>query len=588
MQKVRKLVAVTALTGAAVLLAYLLHSLVAINFFPLFLAVIFGSAWLFGFRHGLFALFLLLSFTAARQPKTLFDRHTWTPIAIWRFAVFLSSAILLAWLADQLRRARADAAKKAQAEAATQERFRDLIESIDDAFFSVDHDWRIVYSNEKATLLNRLTRDGVLSGRTIWEIFPHIKDTRFEEEYRRAMLERKAATFEAQDRLSGNYYHVRLYPTEQGLSIFFIRHSTEGIWRIELERPVECDASEANQIESLHCYGWLAECNDAMAQMYGYEQASDIIGLRLSAMIVQADPDHGEHLRAFIRSGYRLNDAETHEMDKHGKSHYFLKNLVGIIEDDRLMRIWGTQREITERKLLEQAQLRNAGELARSNEDLAQFAYAASHDLQEPLRTILSFSQLLSRYKDQLEPDAVEYLEYIELASTRMRALIVDLLAFSRVVHSEDAEVRTIDCNQAMQWAVMNLAAAIQEAGACIRYDSLPLVRGDETQIVQLFQNLLSNAIKYRSAEAPAIIISTERQGGDWLFSFRDNGTGIDPRHSSRLFGVFQRFHGKAYPGTGIGLALCKRIVERHRGRIWLESKAGPGSDFRFTLQSSE
>ncbi|HUS05715.1 MAG TPA: ATP-binding protein [Bryobacteraceae bacterium] len=610
MAQFRRLAVTGALTITSVLLAILIRKLTPVNIYPLFLAVIFGSAWLYGFRYGSFSLVLYLVLAGLQRGRVVSHPGLWDPSVVMRIGVFCMTAMLLAWLASQLREARREAAEKLQNEAAMQERFRDLVESINDAFFGIDRDWRIVYSNEKASMINRVTRSAILSGKTIWEIFPHIVGTRFEEEYRGAMADRKAATFEAVDKVSGAYFHVRLYPTKDGISVFlhdisdrirtetalakseeryrlFIRHSSEGICRIEFEEPLDPDMPEEDQIEAFYRYGWLAECNDAMARMYSYGSAGEMVGSRLSAMLVASDPKNVDHIRKLIASGYRLTDAETHKVDEEGQPHYFLNNLVGIVENGKVTRVWGTQREITDRRQLEEAQKKYAENLARSNEDLAQFAYAASHDLQEPLRTILSFSQMLTtRHKNELTADAAEYLDFIHLASTRMHSLIVDLLAFSRVVHSEEQALGTADCNNALEWAKLNLNAAIQDTGARIECSGLPVVQGDRSQIAQLIQNLVSNAIKYRSAETPEVEISAERRESQWVFRVRDNGMGIDPRFSARIFGIFTRLHGRKFPGTGIGLALCKRIVERHGGHIWVESEVGRGSSFFFTLRA--
>jgi signal transduction histidine kinase len=231
---------------------------------------------------------------------------------------------------------------------------------------------------------------------------------------------------------------------------------------------------------------------------------------------------------------------------------------------------------------------RSNAELARSNSDLQQFAYVASHDLQEPLRMVASYTQLLAkRYKGKLDQDADEFIAYAVNGANRMQALIQDLLAFSRVDrHGQQFErtsVETLLC-----YALDNLKGAIEDSGAVVTYDSLPDVIADERQLLHVLQNLLSNAIKFRGPEPPRIHVSAERRGDEWLFSVRDNGIGIDPQYGERIFVIFQRLHTNAeYPGTGIGLSLCKKIVERHGGRIWMESRPGEGATFNFTLPAT-
>jgi signal transduction histidine kinase len=232
---------------------------------------------------------------------------------------------------------------------------------------------------------------------------------------------------------------------------------------------------------------------------------------------------------------------------------------------------------LVERKKSEEA-------LERSNEDLERFAYAASHDLKEPLRLIGSYVQLLKkRYAGEMGEDADEYINYVVSSVKRMDELIGDLLAYSRVGTSE-RNFEENDCEAILKWTIMNLQMAINETGALVTYDPLPTVCGDQSQMVQLFQNLLSNAIKYRGEEPPRIHVSAVRQKDEWVFSVRDNGLGIDPKYHKQVFGIFKRLHGRERPGTGIGLAICQRIVERHGGRLWVESEPGRGSTFFFTI----
>jgi signal transduction histidine kinase len=231
---------------------------------------------------------------------------------------------------------------------------------------------------------------------------------------------------------------------------------------------------------------------------------------------------------------------------------------------------------------------RSNAELARSNTDLEQFAYVASHDLQEPLRMVAGYVQLLARrYEGKLDRDADEYIGFAVDGVKRMQQLIDGLLAYSRVGRRGRAPV-PVDCNEAIRQAIGNLEAAIAQQGAEVTCDPLPTVQADRAQLVQVFQNLLGNAIKFRGPEPPHVHVDAQRSGEAWLFRVRDNGIGIDPKEAGRLFTLFYRLHSQAeYPGTGIGLATCKRIVERHGGRIWFDSEPGQGTTFQFTLPDS-
>jgi chemotaxis family two-component system sensor kinase Cph1 len=244
-------------------------------------------------------------------------------------------------------------------------------------------------------------------------------------------------------------------------------------------------------------------------------------------------------------------------------------------------------RDLAEREALVEALAQRAADLARSNRDLEQFAYVASHDLQEPLRMVGSYTQLLSqRYQGKLDAEADEYLGYAHDGVVRMRELIDDLLAFARVGTRAEPFVR-LHTEDVVDDALDNLSAAIEGQHATVTRGELPDVVGDAGQLRQLFQNLVANALKFRGPASPKVAVEAVRNGGEWTFSVRDNGIGIPPEFQDKIFGMFQRLHGRGeYPGTGIGLAICKRVVERHGGRIWVESTgvAGEGTRFCFTL----
>lgn len=242
-------------------------------------------------------------------------------------------------------------------------------------------------------------------------------------------------------------------------------------------------------------------------------------------------------------------------------------------------------RDISERKRFENILLRQSEELRRSNAELEQFAYAASHDLQEPLRMVASYMQLLAeRYRGRLDAKADKYIDYAVDGARRMQTLINDLLSLSRV-NSRGGEFKPTDCKIIMSRVLHDLDARIRDTNALIDVGDLPTVIADEQQLGQLFQNLLCNALKFRKEDKPRVRITGERQSDHWLFTVQDNGIGIAPEHSQQIFVLFQRLHSRQkYEGTGIGLAICKKIVERHGGHIWVESELSKGASFKFTL----
>jgi light-regulated signal transduction histidine kinase (bacteriophytochrome) len=242
--------------------------------------------------------------------------------------------------------------------------------------------------------------------------------------------------------------------------------------------------------------------------------------------------------------------------------------------------------EIKQRKRAE-AELQIANDALRhANSDLEQFAYSASHDLQEPLRMVSTYSQMLKkRYGGKLDARADQYIGYTVEGATRMERLITDLLTYTSMTSTPERATMSADANEALLCAISNLHAAIEGSGAVITRPTLPRVWMQPVHLQQVFQNLLGNAIKYRSKESPKIVIDAVRREDEWLFSVQDNGIGIDGQYASDIFGIFKRLHSAAeYSGTGMGLAICKRIVERYSGRVWVESQLGNGATFHFTV----
>jgi PAS domain S-box-containing protein len=338
--------------------------------------------------------------------------------------------------------------------------------------------------------------------------------------------------------------------------------------------------------------GIITSWNAGAERLYGYSPA-EMIGQPVSRIVPANRVGEERGITRKIMSGARMDHYETERVRKDG-TLVDVSLTASPVRDSsgRVVEASAIAHDITERKQVERrladaaADLqRRSIDLERSNTELEQFAYAVSHDLSEPLRMVSSYLQLLSRrYEGKLDQDADEFIAFAVDGAMRMHDLIEGLLLYSRAGTAEYA-LAPVDSGQVVRDTLATMQGAVRDSGADIEVEDLPTVSGDEAQLSRIFQNLIANAIKFTDGEQPRVRVSARRDGADWRFVVSDNGIGIDPGHAERVFVVFQRLNERErYPGSGIGLALCKRIVQRQGGRIWVEPRSGGGSNFYFTL----
>ena len=389
--------------------------------------------------------------------------------------------------------------------------------------------------------------------------------------------------------------HDELQRTNAGLIQLTIDLEDRVAQRTESEEKFRNLAEAANDaILSANSCGKIVYFNPAAERIFSYSP-TEIIGQPLTILMPERFRDpHRQGLDRFLRTGEARVIGKTVELAGRRKdgTEFPLELSLSSWKTREDTFFTAILSDITERKKSEEAlkhqeaRERRSVELKRSNDELQQFAYIAAHDLQEPLRMVASYTQLLAkRYKGRLDSDADEFIAYAVDGAHRMQLLIGDLLAYCRV-GTTGKELRETSSEAALEQALLNLEGAIQESGVVVTHDPLPTVIADGAQLVQLFQNVVGNAIKYRSAELPRVHVSANKNGGnEWIFSMRDNGLGIDPKYFEKIFVMFQRLHGREeFSGTGIGLTVCKKIAERHGGRMWVESEPGKGSTFYFAL----
>jgi PAS domain S-box-containing protein len=328
--------------------------------------------------------------------------------------------------------------------------------------------------------------------------------------------------------------------------------------------------------------GRLLNASPAMLEILGANTLEEAAKLDLSPLVV----GEGEDAPAVSEPGEAASAREVELRRRDGRP-IRLQVIRSLLRDgEGRQRVDGLVEDVTERRSAEEEEARRSAQLRRANEDLQQFALIASHELQEPARMVEKYTQILREdYRGRLDSEADELIDLVAASTRKLQSLIDDLLAFSRL-ESRERPLERVEAGSLLDRALANLDAAIEESGAAITCSALPVIEANPSQIVQLFQNLIANAIKFRNDDPPRVHVSASRSQGEWTFAVRDNGIGIDPRQAESIFTLFRRLRPDI-PGTGVGLALCKKIVERHGGRIWVTSQPGQGSTFHFTLPAA-
>ena len=480
--------------------------------------------------------------------------------------------------------------------ASSNAKIRDVLESITDGFLALDEGWNFEYANAAAEKILGRPKEQIV-GKTIWQDFPILLGSEVEANLRRVAADRTPTHFDIFYPPLNAWFEFNGYPSgEKGIAVYLNdiserKRSEEAIRRSEQALR----NGEARFRTALQTISDLVWTNNSNGQMSGeqpgwagftgqsFEQYQGY-GWTKAVHPDDAQPTIDEWNRSVAAEHQFVFEHRVKRFD--GVYRVFSIRAVPVRNEDGTIREWvGVHTDVTDRRAAE-AEISNTNALLRrSNADLEQFAYAASHDLQEPLRMVSIYSQMLKKkYEGKIDSEADTFIQFAVDGARQMDLLLRDLLAYSQATSEEVKDPATgVSAAKALQKALVNLNAAIKEGGARVTHGDLPVISMAEIHLVQLFQNLVGNAIKYRGEQVPFIHVGCRKEGSEWVFCVQDNGMGIEEQYLTQVFGVFKRLHGKQYPGTGIGLAICQRIVDRYGGRIWVESEPGRGSNFLFT-----
>jgi PAS domain S-box-containing protein len=486
-----------------------------------------------------------------------------------------------------------DITDRKNAEIEANEHFRAIVETTPECVKIVAPDGTLLFMNSPGLAMIGASSAGEITGKSVYELVAPEDRNRFRQFNERVCGGQKGAIDFDIIGLQGARCHMETHasPLRQAdgsvVHLAITRDITERekTERAALLLSAIVDSSD-DAIVSKNLDGIITSWNHGAERLFGYT-AAEAVGNPVTILIPPDRQQEEPGILARLRRGERVDHFETIRRRKDGTQLDISLTISPV--RDRTGKIVGASkiaRDITERKKAEAARKRVTDDLRLANEDLEQFAFSASHDLQEPLRSVKIYSELLAQEcRDVVDDEARQYLGFVRDGATRMEMLVRDLLSYTQVAKFEKPE-EPFDAGAALAATLSGLSGIIAETGAHITAGPLPTLSVHGTHLQQLFQNLIGNAIKYRTPERPPVIhIAASRQGLCWTFDISDNGIGIDPEYKENIFGLFKRLHtSDEYSGTGIGLAICRRIVDRYHGRIWVESELGQGSTFRFTL----
>lgn len=479
-----------------------------------------------------------------------------------------------------------------------------ILESIGDAFFTLDKNWTVTYWNKESEKITGVKREELI-GQNFWEFFPHLEGSIYEISYRKSVKTNKSVYFQDYFEYLDVWLDVSAYPSKEGLSVYYKDITPTKKYEEELRASNE-RFEKSTLATNDAIWDWNLEENslyrgNGFKKLFGYAVPNKIHDIDILNLIKsRIHPDEAEEviesLKKAINNPKKSNWEKEYRYIKANGKYAFVINRGIIIRNEQgtATRIVGALQDITERKEHEESlKVLNkkleiqTKDLINSNQELEQFAYIASHDLQEPLRMVTSFlTQLENKYQNKLDDKGKQYIHFAVDGAYRMRNIILDILEYSKVGKNTSEEKEIININTIVNEVCKINQKIIEETKAKIIFNNLPEIHSYKSPLIQIFHNLIGNAIKYQKTNnTPVINISFEKLDKKWLFKIEDNGIGVDKEYLNKIFVIFQRLHSKEeYSGTGMGLAIVKKLIENLGGKIWLESEVGKGSTFYFTL----